>query len=162
MVLCWAVEGHRILGGNLIGCDGQRRWACTASFATPLGLKSLSFLIFTLLRESQQRISPGVPADPGHPADLYWFREGLAISAGLCPRCWFLFDIVKTQNWSARILAIGVWNWTKMLLLNTNSWKVFGSSSCRWSCELNCWYPDNADWTCSKELYLNRSNFLIS
>ena len=84
------MEGHRILGGSLIGCDGQRRLACTASFATPLGLKSLSFLIFTLLRESQQRISPGGPADPGHPADLtdsgkVWpFLLGCVLAADSC------------------------------------------------------------------------------
>ena len=24
-------------------------------------------------------------------------------------------------------------------------------------CDLNCWYPDNADWICSKEIFLNRS-----
>jgi hypothetical protein len=27
------------------------------------------------------------------------------------------------------------------------------------SCELNCWFPDNIDWICSKELFLNRSTF---
>jgi hypothetical protein len=24
-------------------------------------------------------------------------------------------------------------------------------------CELNCWYSESADWTCTKALFLNRS-----
>ena len=38
--------------------------ACIASFAM-LCLKSLSSLIFTLLREAWKKTSPGVPAGPG-------------------------------------------------------------------------------------------------
>jgi hypothetical protein len=30
------------------------------------------------------------------------------------------------------------------------------------SCELNCWYPDNADWIFSKEIFLNRSIFFFA
>jgi hypothetical protein len=29
------------------------------------------------------------------------------------------------------------------------------------SCELYCWCPDNADWICSKELFLNRFFFAL-
>jgi hypothetical protein len=47
------------------------------------------------------------------------------------------------------LLLLQAWsNWIVFLL----DWVAYGVS-----CELNCWYPDNTDWNCSKELFLNRS-----
>ena len=46
--------------------------------------------------------------------------------------------------------------------LNCHCWFVWGvqidRATAADSCELNCWYPDNADWIDSKELFLTRSS----
>jgi len=55
------------------------------------------------------------------PADLCWFGRGLAVSAGSCHCCWFVFGILTLLNWSASILTNGNWNCPKVLPLNRST-----------------------------------------
>ena len=108
------------------------------------------------------------------PADSCRFGGGLAVSAGLCHHCWFMFAILTLLNWTAGILTTGDLNYPKELLLNSIQQSLMASSglTCRcWfvdgvcaadSCDLPCWYPDNADRICSKELFSNRSTYPVS
>lgn len=60
-------------GMGTVCCEGsinRTQWLVTgagiASFTVLLGLESSSALIFTLLREAQQRTSVDIPVGPGH------------------------------------------------------------------------------------------------
>ena len=47
--------------------------------------------------------------------------------------------------------------WIELTLL-IHEWCLWGDQAMAADlCELNCWYPDNADWIHHKELFLNRS-----
>jgi hypothetical protein len=81
--------------------DSDWVFACLA-FQHFIGLESL--LIFTLLREVWQR-TPGVPVAP---SDFCWFSGGLAVSAGLCHCCWFMFGIQTLLKWTAGILTMEI------------------------------------------------------
>ena len=98
-------------------------------------LVSCPLLIFTSLREAPQRTSPGIIV----PAGLCQFSRGLAVSARLCHRCWFVSVIPTLLNWTAGIFM-------KCLPVDRAAAADF--------CELKCWVPDNADGICFKEKFL--------
>ena len=86
---CWGktCRGYEIIGGRTSRTQQTvtEAWlACTASFAMLLVLTSL--LIFTSLREAQERTSPGLIA----PAVSSRFGWCLAVSARSCHCYWFV------------------------------------------------------------------------
>ena len=108
--------------------NGDRAWlAGTASCATLVGL--LSSLIFTSLRKAQQRTSPGVPVGPS-----------CLLQPRLRPGCHGHVTVVaklSLLNWIAGVIC-------EMFVSGL-------SCRCLLTCELNCWFPDNTDRSCSKE-----------
>jgi hypothetical protein len=91
-----------------------------------------SSLIFNSLRKAQQRTFPGVPPGPScrlvprlRPGCLY--VPPLLIHV-CCPNstaldCWCVHEVFESGS----------------------------SCLCLLACELNCRFPDNTDWSCSKE-----------
>ena len=47
------------------------------------------------------------------PADSCGFSGGLAVSAGSCHCCWFVFGVLTQLNWAAGILTNGDWSCLK-------------------------------------------------
>jgi len=85
--------------------DGMLAW-----LAMQLFVCLLSLLIFTLLREAWQRTSLGVQTCSGSSHWLVLIRGGLAVSAGSCHCCLFVFSILTPLNWTVGVLTNGDWN----------------------------------------------------
>jgi hypothetical protein len=89
-------------------------------------------LIFTLLREAQQRTSLASLWVP--PVDSYWgcgwlSLLGSATSTDSCLLSWLYWTGLMIYPWS-------VCMWMELQV---------------WSCELNCWFPDNTAVSYTKE-----------
>jgi hypothetical protein len=130
--------GHMMFRGSI----KRTRWiVIEAELVLLIELVVECFLVSHLCRSVicwERQTSSGVLAGPSCCLELR--LRGLVVSVRLCYPYWFMFAILKLLNWIA-VISVKCLQVDPAVLL---------------TCELNCWFTENRDVTCSKEQFLNK------